>query len=55
MACGDPRFIFSDTLQVGGYMHASGGEGEIDEVDTADEMAEMLPDERFTGVVCMAD
>ena len=46
------RFIFSDSLQVGGYLHVDAGEGMIREALTAAELAHRLPTESFAGIVC---
>ena len=39
------RFVFSDSLEVGGYLSAGFGEGEIAEHLTAADLAEVLPKE----------
>ena len=47
-------FVFSDTLEVGGCLGASIGEGMIYSISAAN-MAEILPTESFAGIVCVAD
>ena len=49
------RFVFSDSLEVGGYLHTGVGEGYISEAWTAARLAEELPNKYFAGVVCVAN
>ena len=43
-------FVFSDSLQVGGYLHAGNGEGYIQESGAAS-LARILPTKLFAGIV----
>ena len=47
-------FIFSDSLEVGGYLEPGCGEGRIAEHDAA-YLARVLPTKWFAGIVCVAD
>ena len=47
-------FVFSDSLQAGGYLHAREGEGKI-YASSAAMMATTLPNQYFAGIVCVAD
>ena len=48
-------FVFSDSLQVGGFLHATGrGEGFIAE-HAAGNLARLLPAQCFAGIVCVAN
>ena len=47
-------FVFTDSLEVGGYVDVGNGEGYIEEVDAAG-LAEDLPTKYFAGIVCVAN
>ena len=49
------HFVFSDSLQVGGYLGPSHGEGKIEESMTMANLAVLLPTKYFAGIVCVAD
>ena len=48
------RFVFSDSLEVGGCLYPGHHEGQIDESLTADGLAIVLPS-TFAGIVCVAN
>ena len=48
-------FVFSDSLEVGGYMGSSFGEGWTAESMAVAYLAEYLPTGCFAGIVCVAD
>ena len=48
-------FVFSDSLEVGGYLYTANGEGKIIEVYTAAQLANLLPAKDFAGIVCVAN
>ena len=48
------RFVFSDSLQVGGYLVAGHGEGRIGDGYTGAQLAALLPSKWFAGIVCVA-
>ena len=48
-------FVFSDSLQAGGYLHPSWGEGEIREFWTAADLVGYLSTKWFAGIICVAD
>ena len=49
-------FVFSDSLEVGGYLGFGQGEGMIEEHElTAANLAVVLPTQCFAGIVCVAD
>ena len=47
-------FVFSDSLEVGGYLGSGCVEGEIAEASAA-ELARILSNGDFAGIVCMAN
>ena len=47
-------FVFSDSLQAGGYLFTWDGEGEITNY-TAAGLVDTLPNRNFAGIVCVAD
>ena len=50
------RFVFSDSLQVGGSLvHADDGEGWIEETLTAAGLAGELPNKYFAGIACVSN
>ena len=49
------RFVFSDSLQVGGTLQVGGHEGLISEEWTGAELARDLPNKFFAGIVCVAN
>ena len=52
------RFVFSDSLQVGGYLGANCGEGSIQcsWIDnTGADLVALLPNMYFAGIVCVAN
>ena len=48
-------FIFSDSLEVGGCVHAGTGEGRIWEGLTGTVLAVLLRTKCFAGIVCVAN
>ena len=48
-------FVFSDSLEVGGYLHAGDVEGFIGKTWTAARLAGYLPTKWFAGIVCVAN
>ena len=48
-------FVFTDSLEVGGYLDAGDGEGWVGEHNTAAELAALLPAKWFAGIVCVAN
>ena len=48
-------FVFSDSLQAGGSLFVSNGEGKFSSVHSVAWMAEFLPALYFAGIVCVAD
>ena len=48
-------FVFSDSLQAGGSLQAIDAEGAIDKAFTLAEMAEIVPNHSFAGIVCVAN
>ena len=49
------RFLFSDSLEVGGYLYAGHFEGHISEERTAAQLAVQLQTYYFAGIVCVAN
>merc|ERR1740130_1386936 len=47
-------FVFSDTLEVGGYLRSAGKQGEICP-GTAEDIEEVLVEKFFAGIVCVQD
>ena len=47
-------FVFVDSLEVGGFLHAGYGEGTIARLGAAD-LARLISAQYFGGIVCVAN